>query len=143
MEWEGADCMKRAGIIIACGLLLCITLAAQEESEYQEVMEEANQTTGSLALNLQAKDATAALADSKKLYALFGQIYVFFEKRNVADAMQFAKAAQQGFKEVGELAAAGNMADALAKFQATRSNCDGCHQAHREKTPQGDWKIKY
>jgi len=135
--------MRRSLFLTLCLLVFCVLVAAQEEAEYEELMETTNQMMGSLALNIQGKDGTAAREDSKTLDRLFAQIYAFFEKKNVTDAMQFAKNAAVGFREAGDLASAGKFQEALAKFHATRSNCDGCHEAHRERAADGSWKIKY
>ena len=140
--------MKRALPILsltACLLLFCVSGSAQEEAEFQkfqERMETISQTVGSLGLNLQDKAGDAAITDAKRLQELFGQVYTFFQKKNVSTAMKFAKDTQSGFQEVAELASTGKLVEALAKFHATRSNCTDCHKAHRENV-EGNWKIKY
>lgn len=134
--------------LLACLFLLSVagsaqaTGMAQEEAEFQEWMESIRQTVGSLALNLQDKAGDAAVSDAKKLQELFGRVYAFFQKKNVSSAMKFAADAQSGFQEAGELASAGKLEEALAKFHATRAHCTGCHEAHRENV-EGNWKITY
>ncbi|MBI3933992.1 MAG: hypothetical protein HY316_04820 [Acidobacteria bacterium] len=135
--------MKRALLLASCVVFLCVVVSAQEEEEYEELMDRTSGMMGILGLRIQDKNGPAALESSKKLEALFTQIYEFFEKRNVPDAMKFAKDAGAGFREAGELASGGKFQDAMAKFHATRDNCDGCHEAHREKTPNGSFRIKY
>lgn len=134
--------------LLACMFLPGIAGSAQdagstpEEAEFQEWMETIRQTVGSLALNLQDKAGDAAVSDAKKLQELFGRVHAFFQKNNVSSAMKFAADTQSGFQEAGELASAGKLEEALAKFHATRANCTGCHEAHRENV-EGNWKIKY
>ncbi len=115
---------------------------AQDEAEFQEWVETIRRTVGSMALNLQDMAGEAVAADAKKLQELFGRVYAFFQKRSVSSAMKFADDTQSGFQEAGELASAGKMEEALAKFHATRANCTGCHRAHR-KNVEGNWKIKH
>jgi hypothetical protein len=50
--------------------------------------------------------------------------------------------AENGFKEVAQLAAAGKFDEASAALMKTQANCGGCHMAHREKAADGSWKIK-
>ena len=54
-----------------------------------------------------AKSGDAAAADAKKLQDTFAQVHAYWQKKNVSDATQFAMDAENGFKEVGKLAAAG------------------------------------
>ena len=128
--------------LTACLLLFSVAGSAQDEVEFQEWMETISQTVGSLALNLQDKAGEAAVSDAKKLQEFFGRVYTFFQKKNVGTAMKFAQNSQSGFQEVDELASAGKLVEALAKFHATRANCTGCHKTHREDV-EGNWKIKY
>ena len=56
--------------------------------------------------------------------------------------MKFAADAQNGFKNVAQLAAAGKIDEAADATKMAQTNCAGCHMAHREKAPDGSWKMK-
>lgn len=134
--------MKTTVILVGGLLLLSVAVWAQDDAEYQTWMKSNNPNVASLRMNLAAKSGDAAAADAKKLQDTFTQVHAYWQKKNVSDAMQFAMDAENGFKEVGQLAAAGKFDEASAALMKTQANCGGCHMAHREKAADGSWKIK-
>ena len=133
--------MKRF-LVIACGVMAFgITLAAQDDTDYQGWMKSVGATAGSLRKNLEAKNGDAASADAKKLQEIFGHVHGYWLKKNVDDATKFAADAGEGFGAVADQAAAGKFDEASATLKTTSANCGGCHAAHREKTADG-FKIK-
>jgi hypothetical protein len=134
--------MKATVILMGGLLLLCLAVWAQDDPEYQSWMKSNNANVASLRMNLAAKSGDAAAADAKKLQDTFAQVNAYWQKKNVSDATQFAMDAENGFKEVGQLAAGGKFDEASAALMKTQANCGGCHMAHREKAADGSWKIK-
>jgi cytochrome c556 len=135
--------MKSASLFVA--LLLCLNTAAfaqEEEQNYMNLMKSVSATVGSLRTNLEAQSGDSAAADAGKLKEIFAEVHSFWQKRNVSDAMKFAMDAQTGFQQVNELAAAGKITEASEALAATQTNCRGCHDAHRERGPDGAWRIK-
>lgn len=133
--------MKRFLLIGSWVIALGITMAAQDDADYQGWMKSVGATVGSLRKNLEAKNGDAASADAKKLQAIFGHVHDYWLKKNVSDATKFASDAGEGFGTLADQAAAGKFADASATLKTTSANCGGCHAAHREKTADG-FKIK-
>jgi hypothetical protein len=134
--------MKRALLVTAC-LMLTVVAWSQDEDKYKEWMQTAGATVGSLQKNLKARNGEAASADAHKLHMVFGEVHGFWQKKNVDDAMKFAMDASEGFHKVAEQASAGHFDEASATLKATTASCGGCHSAHREKTADGSFKIKY
>ena len=134
--------MKTAVILVGGLLLLSLAVWAQDDAQYQSWMKSNNANVASLRMNLAAKSGDAAAADAKKLQDTFTQVHAYWQKKSVSDATQFAMDAENGFKEVGQLAAAGKFDEASAALMKTQANCGGCHMAHREKAADGSWKIK-
>lgn len=134
--------MKRFLVMVTCFAVLGVTVVAQDNAVYQGWMKAAGATSGSLRKNLEAKNADAASADAKKLQEIFGHVHSYWNDKHADDAMKFAMAASSGFGEVADQAAAGKFEDAVATLKTTSANCGGCHTAHREKAPDGSWKIK-
>jgi hypothetical protein len=135
--------MKRAALLVCCLAILGVGATAQDDgAAFKPLMERGNQAMGMLGISLKEKDAAGSVDAAKQAAAAFADIYAFFEKRKTADAMQFAKGVQEGFTQAGDLAAAGKLDEALAKFQATRTHCDGCHQAHRTRNTDGSYSMK-
>jgi hypothetical protein len=136
--------MKQMKMILFLACLLAFSIAgiAQEDEEYEAWMETVSATVPSLRKNLEAKSGDAAAADAKKLQDVFAQVHAFWQKKNVADAMQFAMDAQTNFGSAAELASAGKFDEATAAVAKAQTTCMGCHSAHRERTPEGEWRIK-
>ena len=134
--------MRTTVILVGGLLLLSLAVWAQDDAEYQSWMKSNNANVASLRMNLAAKSGDAAAADAKKLQDTFTQVHAYWQKKSVSDATQFAMDAENGFKEVGQLAAAGKFDEASAALMKTQANCGGCHMAHREKAADGSWKIK-
>ena len=134
--------MKRILPFVVC--LVCLTAVAwaQDESDYQKWMKTVGPTVASLNKNLAAKSGDAAAADAKTLAGIFDQVHGYWQKKSVDDAVKFAADAQSGFKQVGDLAAAGKFDEASAAVKTTQANCAGCHMAHREKEADGSFKMK-
>jgi mono/diheme cytochrome c family protein len=133
--------MKSILCLAALVLTMSVAMNAQEDDSYETLMKSVAATAGSIGKNLDAKSG-AAVADAKKLEEIFGEVRAFWEKRNASDAVKFAADAQAGFKQVGELSAAGKWEEAAEALKTARTNCAGCHSAHREKGADGEWMIK-
>jgi len=133
----------RNAFLIVSALAISTSMFAQEEKDFQDWMKTTGATAGSLRKNLEAKNGEAAAGDAKKLQDVFTQVHDFWMKKKIDNATKFASNAQNGFKEVGELATAGKFDEASATLKATMAHCGGCHNAYREKAADGSWKIKY
>jgi hypothetical protein len=134
--------MKGSLIAVVCMLFLSVAVWAQEDADYQNWMKSNGATVASLRKNLDAKSGDAAAADAKKLQDTFVQVNAYWQKKNVSDAAKFSMDAQNGFKDVAQLAAAGKFDEASAALMKTQANCAGCHMAHRDKAADGSWKMK-
>ncbi|HZL50119.1 MAG TPA: hypothetical protein VFC37_04135 [Terracidiphilus sp.] len=139
---KGAIQMKIFLCLAISMLCLGIVAWAQQDAEYQGWMKSNGASVASLRKNLDAKQGDAAAADAKTLEEDFGHVYDYWQKKNVSDAMKFAQDGQNAFKQVAELAAAGKFDDASAALKTGQATCAGCHMAHREKAPDGSWKMK-
>ena len=134
--------MKRVLLLAACILSLSVAVSAQGKPEYQTWMQTISATARSLNENLEAMSGDAAVADAKKLQELFSQVLSFWAKNNISDAMRFAMDAQSGFQEVAQLASEAKFEEAKEAVGRART-CGGCHRAHRERTEDGSYMMKY
>ncbi len=126
----------------ACLFAAARLLVGQEgEAVIRDAMKQIGPTNGALGKKLAAKDASAA-EDAKKLQSLFAGTRSFWEARKADDAVQFAASASGVYEKVFALIGEGKWDDAAAEQKKVGANCMGCHTAHREKAPDGSWKIK-
>jgi mono/diheme cytochrome c family protein len=115
---------------------------AQSDADYQTWMKSNAAAVASLNKNLTAKAGDAAAMDAKTLQDNFTKVAAYWQGKNVADAIKFAQDAKAGFGQVADLAAAGKFDDAAAAMKTAQANCAGCHMAHRERSPDGTFKMK-
>ena len=136
--------MRKVRFVLSV-LAMSVLLFAQDDDEkhFQDWMKATGATAGSLRKNLEAKNGQAAAGDAKKLQEIFTQVHDFWNKKKIENATKFASTAQNGFKEVEQLATAGKFEEAAATLKTTMGTCGGCHTAYREKAADGSWKIKY
>ena len=127
-----------AGIVL---LAMAATNFGQSVEEFQKLMRPAAAANGKLQKTI-GTDLAAAPAVAAELGKSFKEIEAFWAKHNVADAQTFAKNIQQLADEVASLAKAGNQDGAAAAAKKIGANCQGCHMAHRDKGPDGNFVIK-
>ena len=143
--------MKRV-ISFTCiaAIALGVTLAAQatamkttimSEADYSKYMKEVGSTNAGL------RGAGAAPTDdsvkaAQRLNAIFKDVQAYWEGRKVDDAIGFAKAAVSASDDLAKALTAKDAAAAGAAQKTLAAQCAGCHMAHREKTPEGTFKMK-
>jgi hypothetical protein len=132
--------MRISKLLLAAAAITA--LWAQTEQDFEKWMHSVRDETASLRKNIEAKNGSAAATDARELQEIFAKVHAFWKQKNVADAMKFAMAAEGGFKQVADAAAAGNFDAASAQLKEIQANCANCHNAHREKTADG-FMIKY
>lgn len=116
-----------------------LTWAAIDEAKLRDSMKQIGPTCGGLGKKIAAKDASAT-ADAHKLHQLFEESHGMWAGK--ADATTWSKAAGAEFKTIAGLTADGKWDEAGASFKKATSNCGGCHNAYREKTADGTYKLK-
>ena len=130
-------------LIIMLGLVSVGMVArAQDQADYQSWMKSNGAAVASLGKNLTAKAGDAAAMDAKTLQDNFTKVAAYWQSKNVSDAVKFAQDAKSGFAQVAELTSAGKFDDASAAMKMAQANCAGCHTAHRERAPDGSFKMK-
>ena len=127
--------------IVAAFLIAGLALA-QSDSDYQGWMKMNGANVGSLNKNIMAKNGEGAAADAQKLQATFKQVEAYWQQKNVPDAVAFAQKGGAAAGAVAKAAAAGDMDAAAAEVKNMQGACGGCHMAHRERTPEGTFKMK-
>ena len=113
-----------------------------EDRPFSQIMKEVNGSVGEVKKAFDGGNKEAVANGGQKLEALFKEVEVFFAQKSTADAVEFAKNAQAGAKELLGEATSGTKAGAQAAFAKVTGSCKGCHDAHREKLPDGGFKIK-
>lgn len=135
--------MKLQAIVLT-GTFVMLGLVTQsdEEREFQSWMRTTFTSTSSLRRNIEANAGEGAAKDAARLEGVFKQVREFWAKRNAADAVQWSSQAAKAASEAGIAAKEGDFEKAAAGLRALNSTCTDCHAAHREKLPEGGYRIK-
>ena len=124
-------------VTLAAVLLTAGGLLAQSDADYQGYMKAVAASNGAMGKALAAKNGSMAAAEAEKLVGLFKQVEAFWQARNTADAVNFARQAGAAAGAVAKSASAGSLDQAMADAKGVGPNCGGCHMAHREQTDAG------
>jgi cytochrome c556 len=117
-------------------------MAISSEEDYSKVMKEVGATNGALRKAITSASEADVAASAAKLETLFKDVQAYWEAKKVEDATTFAKNAVAASQAISKATAAHDMPAATAASQTLGAQCMSCHTAHREKTPEGTFKIK-
>ena len=146
--------MKRA-LSFACisSFALAVSIAAQTppapapmkivtEADYAATMKEVGQLNGVMTKSIKGDMPDEASKAAMRLETLFKNVHAYWVDKKVADATTAAENAVKGLQAVQKALAAKDMAAAETARATVAAQCMACHTAHREKTPEGGWKMK-
>lgn len=139
--------MDRAVVVFG---VLMLTLAifpvqAQKrisEEDYSKVMKEIGPLVQTLRKNVEAGNAADAGKNAARLEMLFGDSVSFWQARKTEDAIAAAKTAVTAAGDAAKAASANNMTALTEATRVLGGTCMGCHNAHRERLPDGTYRIK-
>jgi hypothetical protein len=135
--------MKKATFsVVGCAALLIGVAVAQDHEEFQGWMKATAGGFASVRKTVDAKQGAETAAAADKLAATFEQVQAHFEEHHMADGVGFAKTGHDAAKDLSAAARAGDWDKAAAAVKTLGGACQGCHAAHREKLPDGTYKMK-
>jgi len=147
--------MKRV-LSIACLLFtfsLAVSLGAQgtaptagmkiaTDADYATHMKEIGQMNGVMNKSIKAGDAAEAGKAAARLEVLFKNVNTYWVDKKIEDATTASQTAVTSLQAVQKALAANDMAAAETARAAVGATCMACHTAHREKLPEGGFRIK-
>jgi hypothetical protein len=145
--------MKRV-LSIAClifSFALVVSLSAQaptagmkiaSDTDYATHMKEIGQLNGVLNKSMKGGDAAEAGKAAARMEVLFKNVHTYWADKKVADATTAAQGVVTSLQAVQKALTANDMAAAETARASIGANCMGCHTAHREKLPEGGFRIK-
>jgi len=137
--------MKLMKLLLVLFIAAFTVLAAprpQEIEEHAGWMKTIQATTGSLRKNIEGKASDDIAKDAAKIEEVFKKSEEFWTKRNTEDAVKWSQEAQAAAKEIADAAKGGDMEKASTGLRSLMGKCSACHSAHRERLPEGGYKIK-
>lgn len=130
-------------VVAAIVLLLGFAGAsvAEQNDELQTWMKAAGQSAGVLG-KLQSKTGKDAVNAAERLGVIYENMINYWRQRGAADAVKLAMAGKAASVQLASAARAGNDAEAVDEFKAVMATCRPCHDAHREKIGENQYRVK-
>jgi cytochrome c556 len=92
--------------------------------------------------NFEGKNGAALEKDAATAAAAYKQMASFWKTRKADDAAKWSEDSATAATAMATAAKAGNWDGVKTHWNAVSKNCKGCHDTHREKLPDGGYKIK-
>jgi cytochrome c556 len=128
------------GAAVLCGAALMASEKAPDT--YVRNMKDTNAANNSIRKAVEAKDYDTVAKEAATLKTLFSSTEEFWAKRNTEDAVTSAKAAGKAAGDLETAAKAKNAEGVADAAKAVNAQCKTCHDAHRERLPDGTSEIK-
>ena len=135
---------QSALLTLCAAAATALTLAASEKApdSYVKNMKDTNVAMQELRRGLDAKDYDTIARGAGTLRALFETTQKFWEDRKTEDAITVAKNAAKAAGDLETAAKAKNEEAVAASAKIVQGSCKTCHDAHRERLPDGSSEIK-
>ena len=147
--------MKRVLTVasLVFSVALAVSLSAQgtaptagmkiaSDADYATHMKEIGQLNGVLNKSVKGGDAAEAGKAAARMEVLFKNVHAYWNDKKVMDATTAAMGVVSSLQALQKALGANDMTAAETARAAIGANCMSCHTAHREKLPEGGFKIK-
>jgi hypothetical protein len=112
------------------------------DADYATHMKEIGQQNGMLNKAIKGSMAAEATTAAARLEVLFKNVHAYWTDKKIEDATTASATAVTSLQGIQKALAANDMAAAETSRAALAGTCMACHMAHREKLPEGGFKIK-
>lgn len=134
---------KRTAITLLCLAAGLVTVAnADDQSDFVAWMKTTGAAMGKMKKGIDAKEFDGVAKQAGELGGIFKNVEAYFAKTHTEDAVKSAQGAAAASEKLMAAAKAGDADAAAAGLKGVQATCGGCHSAHREKLPEGGYKIK-
>lgn len=112
------------------------------DAEYATHMKEIGQLNGVLNKSIKGGMPEEAGKAAARLEILFKNIHGYWTDKKIADATTAAETAVTSLQTLQKALSANDMTAAETARATFAGTCMSCHTAHREKLPEGGFRIK-
>ena len=118
-----------------------LVASAQDDAKFEEWMKSVD-TSAKVLRKLEKKTGTETVESAEKIGVAYENMIGYWRQKNAADAVKLSEEGKAAAVELASAANAGDVEKADAAFKKVGGTCRPCHVAHREKLPDGKYKIK-
>jgi cytochrome c556 len=133
--------MKSIRIALPILAVFALSAAAEEIPQLTMWMKTAGAALGALS-KAEKKTGPQAVAGAERLGAVYENMIPFWRGRNAANAVKWSEEGKAAAVELASAANAGKEEEAAAALKTLSGTCHNCHEAYREKLPDGGYRIK-
>jgi hypothetical protein len=112
------------------------------DAEYATHMKEVGQLNGVLNKSIKGGMADEASKAAARMEVLFKNVHAYWMGKKIDDATTAAQTAVTSLQAIQKATAANDMAAAETARATLAGTCMTCHTAHREKLPEGGFRMK-
>ena len=112
------------------------------DADYATHMKEIGTLNGTLGKAIKGGMADEAMKAAARMEVLFKNIHGYWNEKKVADATLAAQTALTNLQGIQTALKANDMAAAETARATVATQCMACHKEHREKLPEGGFRIK-
>jgi cytochrome c556 len=113
-----------------------------DEKQFQRLMKQVGKAAKDFKGNFEAKNSAVIEKDATAAAAAYKQMAGFWTARKADDATKWSEASATAATATAAAAKTGDWEGVKTHWNAVNKSCKGCHDAHREKLPEGGYKIK-
>ena len=140
----------RMTAIVLLGSVLCAVAAApaqtakppMSDEAYEKTMKQIGSTFRSLQINNKVMNHADGEREARRLAGWFRDVQSYWEAKKVEDAAMFARTAVKAAEDIEKSSTAMNMEVLQTAEKTLAGTCQGCHMAHRERLPDGSFRMK-
>jgi cytochrome c556 len=138
----------KSGALALCGAALvglvgfAVIASEKPPDSYVKNMKDTNTAAADLRKSVEAKDYQAIARQAASIKVLFDNTLSFWEERKAEDAIGFAKTGSKAAADLEAAAKSKNDDGVASAAKAVQGICKTCHDAHRERLPDGSSEIK-
>jgi cytochrome c556 len=131
--------VKGISFLLVGTILVALAIAQTLEDptpEHVQVMKDIGKQNGQIKKGIDVAENAKAMAKAMK------QVAAFWKGRTSEVAMKTCKECRDGALAIAKAAQADDQAGVKAGMKMVGAGCKGCHDVHREKTGENQYKIK-
>ena len=128
--------------LFAFSLVTARAADALDEKQFQKLMKEVGNVAKDFRNNSQAKNAAVIEKDAARTAEIYKQMAGFWKARKVDDAAKWSEQSSAAAGATAAAAKAGDWDKVKSSWSTVGRNCKECHDTHREKLPDGGYRIK-
>jgi cytochrome c556 len=131
-----------SSLLILATSAFCVQADTLNDEGFHKLMKEVGSTTKRFKNHIQAQDGSALNKDATRVAEIYKQMAPFWTARKASDAAKWSEESAASATVLATAASKGEWAGVKSASQGVMKNCKACHDAHREKLPDGSSKIK-